>query len=385
MKLKTFFLCFGILGFVFMVNAQGLTQNSTPQAISAYRFYKDVDGLSVNVPTVVEIPFFEEFIERYDFVVLDKNLNTFEPYFFKQETVIDEVPLAVSSEPHADNTQLMNDRDIRTYVDFPLPDNAQGQVKITLTSSAAITSSAITTLLANNVALPSFVEIRAMINGQNRIIVANRRMDQQTIHFPQTVSNKWTITFIFGQPLRISEIKLIQDYATKSNTQAIRFLAQPAHAYRIYYDSDRSMTTQVGEAGNLSSAKDVIVFSSASINNNPNYIIADIDNDGVPDISDNCVSVANSDQLDVNNNNRGDSCDDFDQDGIINSDDNCADNPNRNQKDTDSDGIGDVCDKEESRITERYTWIPWVGMGSAALVLILLLALTAKSIYTTKK
>ena len=48
---------------------------------------------------------------------------------------------------------------------------------------------------------------------------------------------------------------------------------------------------------------------------------------------------------------------------VVNSQDNCVNEPNRNQRDTDSDGIGDVCDQEESRITEKYPWIPWLGIG----------------------
>jgi hypothetical protein len=79
-------------------------------------------------------------------------------------------------------------------------------------------------------------------------------------------------------------------------------------------------------------------------------------------------------------NGRGDVCDDFDQDGIVNSKDNCPNNPNVNQGDTDSDKIGDVCDDEESRITEKYGWIPWVGMGLAGIVLLGLFISVAKSI-----
>lgn len=380
MNVKTLFLSFVVLGVALTANAQ----SSISSVISAYRFYKDIGNISINVPTVVEIPLVDEFIERFDFAVLDKTSNSFEPHFFKQETLINEMPVLASADPNTGNVGRMNDNDPRTYADFPLPENAQGSVQITLSSTNLITSSILTTLLDSNVALPSSIEIRALVDGQNRIVVANRRMDQQTIRFPQTTSKRWTVTFTFGQPLRISELRLNQDNATKSSTRAIRFLAQPAHSYRIYFDPDRLATAPVGEAGNLVSAKDVLVVSAATSQSNPNYVIADVDGDGVSDIRDNCISVGNADQQDVNNNGRGDICDDFDQDGIINFKDNCPNNPNRDQKDTDSDDIGDVCDQEESRITERYTWIPWVGIGFAVLVLITLLALTAKSTRATE-
>jgi len=383
-KIIFLFLITFIFSGALAVSAQELDQNSSSpisgiSADSAYRFYKDIDYISINVPTVVEFPFSGEFIERFNFVVFNKTTNSFVPYFFKQETRVNE-PVSVSTNPSIGSANRMNDNDARTYADFILTDNMQGNTQITLSSTNPITSSAITTLLDNNVALPSSIEIRAFVDGQNRIVVANRRMDQQTIHFPQTTSNRWIITFTFGQPLRISELKLHQDNSAETGQRAVRFLAQPSNSYRVYFDPDRLALTPVGESGNLVSAKDVLIIPTSSSQSNPNYIIADVDIDGVPDIRDNCVSVTNSDQQDINNNGRGDACDDFDQDTIINIIDNCPDNPNMDQKDTDSDGIGNVCDKEESRITERYTWIPWVGIGFAALVLIILFALTAKSI-----
>lgn len=386
MKLKTLIL-YIFLTFVFIVtaNAQGLQQSSISSVISAYRFYKDIDSISINVPTVVEIPFATDFIERFDFAILDKTINYFEPHYFKQETLVNEIPVSVSTIPNTGSANRMIDKDTRTYADFFLTENTQGQVQITLSSPSPITSSILTILLDNNVALPTSVEIHAFVDGQNRIVVANRKMDQQTIRFPQTTSNKWQITFSYGQPLRISELRFNQDNATKSSTRAIRFLAQPSHSYRIYFDPDRSAKAPVGEAGNLASAQDVLVIPVVSSQINPNYIIADVDSDGMPDTRDNCVSVSNSDQKDINNNGRGDVCDDFDQDGLINSKDNCSDNPNRDQIDTDSDGIGDVCDKQESRITEHYPWIPWVGIGFAAIVLIVLLVSTARATYAGKQ
>lgn len=387
MKLKTLILSiFLIFGLIVTVSAQELRQSSISPVISAYRFYKEIDNISINTPTVVEIPFAANFIERFDFAVLDKTINSFEPHYFKQETLVNEIPASVSAIPNTGDENRMIDKDTQTYVDFLLPESAQGQVQIILSSPSPITSSNLTILLDNNVALPASVEIRAFVDNQNRIVVANRRMDQQTVRFPQTTSNKWQITFNYNQPLRISELRLNQDNATKSSACAIRFLAQPSHSYRVYFDPDRSAKAPVGEAGNLASARDALVIPTAiSSQNNPNYIIADVDNDGAPDTRDNCVSVSNSDQQDINNNGRGDVCDDFDQDGLINSKDNCSDNPNRDQRDTDSDGIGDVCDKQESRITERYPWIPWVGIGFAAVVLIVFLILTARATYVAKQ
>lgn len=387
MKSKTLILStLLVFSLIVTANAQGLQQNSVSSVINAYRFYKDIDSISINVPTVVEVPFTTDFIERFDFAVLDKTTNSFEPYYFKQETLVNEIPMSVSTIPNISGANRMIDKDTRTYADFLLPENAQGQVQITLSSPSPITSSMLTVLLDDNVALPTSVEIRALVDDQNRIVVAKRIMGQQTIRFLQTTSNRWQITFNYSQPLRISELRLSQDNATKLSARAIRFLAQPDHSYRIYFDPDRSAKAPVGEAGNLASAQDVLVISTAiSSQNNPNYVIADVDNDGVPDIRDNCVSVSNADQQDINNNGRGDVCDDFDQDGLINSKDNCPNNPNRDQRDTDGDGIGDVCDKQESRITERYPWIPWAGIGFAAVVLVVLLVLTARATYVGKQ
>jgi len=61
-------------------------------------------------------------------------------------------------------------------------------------------------------------------------------------------------------------------------------------------------------------------------------LFQDLDSDGIPDVNDNCPSVANSNQADS------------DSDGVGNACDNCPTTANSNQFDGDGDGVGDVCD-----------------------------------------
>jgi len=74
-------------------------------------------------------------------------------------------------------------------------------------------------------------------------------------------------------------------------------------------------------------------------------VIIDTDADGIADTDDNCIGIANSNQLDTDSDGEGDVCDtDDDNDGILDVDDNCPLIANPNQEDSDGDGIGDACD-----------------------------------------
>ncbi|XP_074834409.1 cartilage oligomeric matrix protein [Carettochelys insculpta] len=76
---------------------------------------------------------------------------------------------------------------------------------------------------------------------------------------------------------------------------------------------------------------------------NPDQRNTDQDNFG--DSCDNCQNTPNNDQQDSDRDGKGDACDDdIDGDKIKNMVDNCKKIPNPDQKDSDGDGVGDVCD-----------------------------------------
>ena len=76
-------------------------------------------------------------------------------------------------------------------------------------------------------------------------------------------------------------------------------------------------------------------------------ILGDLDGDGVPDPTDNCPGIENSDQLDTDDDGSGDACDeDIDGDGVINGDDTFPLDAEESV-DTDSDGIGNNADTDD--------------------------------------
>ena len=79
--------------------------------------------------------------------------------------------------------------------------------------------------------------------------------------------------------------------------------------------------------------------------------VPDMDGDTIADSADNCPEVANTNQLDTDDDGAGDACDttpngDTDLDTIDNLADNCPVTANTDQSDTDSDNVGDACDAD---------------------------------------
>jgi hypothetical protein len=84
--------------------------------------------------------------------------------------------------------------------------------------------------------------------------------------------------------------------------------------------------------------------------------------------ADNCAFTPNPDQLDDDEDGRGNLCEDIqdsDFDGIVDEHDNCPYDSNVNQEDTDGDGIGDVCDGCPDVFESTQTDADGDGVGDA--------------------
>jgi hypothetical protein len=323
------------------------------------------------VPTVVEVLLPETAGQRTQFLVVDDTTDSPVGSLYQKSLV--EEPVEITIEVNGTQRPNLVDQEQETSETFPVPTTESGKVELFIAGDEAFTASSFVLDLAKNVSLPISIEVRAEVDGSDVIVLAPSQLRSTLVLFPETTATNWYVALQYIQPLRINELRFVQVDAQSQNENTLRFLAQPERTYTVYVDPETYVQMPVVEAGNLRADDEVVILEGVAVyQENPQFQFADSDKDTIPDQFDNCVTVANPDQLDVDKNGRGDVCDDFDRDGVLNSVDNCQNDPNRNQADEDGDGIGDTCDEEESRVTEKYGWIPWAAMAGAILVFILL-------------
>jgi hypothetical protein len=341
--------------------------------LSHFTYVTDLAFPSVLVvPTVIDVPFGPDAPESNGFALMNTMTNVPEPFYVTEKRTRGVTPYTVATTP-VTNGALLTDGYTQSSVDFLLPPTGSGQAVFRAKSMSPMRVSHLQFELAPNVRQPDLVEVRAVVSGAERVVVATSQMQNNTVRLPETVSSEWTITLTYSQPLRVTELTIPDQDAPWIVDRQVRFLAQPGVAYRLFAYPDIPVT-QENIARNLASASAIVTLPVPVFSGNPLYVPTDTDGDTVPDAQDNCPLDANADQVDLNQNGIGDVCDDFDLDGIPNVHDNCPSLPNQDQKDTDGDGIGDVCDSAESRLTEQYPWIPWLGIGFAGVVLAALFA-----------
>jgi len=334
----------------------------------------------IEVPTVIDVPFTANTFENTEAIVRSED-GTFYSTYTKVRTQVMETPMKVLIS--GVEVPELNDGDPDTYYEFPFVEGEENVVQIELSPDSVwaneVTLSGVNLSLPKNVSLPEAVEVTYSKADDKRLftVLAKKDMVATSVVFPEITANTVFVEFTLEQPLRIAEIGTTQR-SKQLRSYSFRFLAQPSESYMMYIDPDRRYGA-VEQVSGLSYDEGVLQLSLEDIEYevSQTYVPADTDGDGIPDDHDNCPKVANSLQEDIDRNGTGDACDDFDRDGYITTKDNCPLVANRDQMDTDGDGIGDACDDFENRLTERNKWVPWVGMGTAGIVLIVLLVLAA--------
>ncbi len=332
--------------------------------LAAFRFVKYIPQQNISIPTVVEFPLSQTEISQQPFLLYeiesDKTVN------FSIQTIYGKQPIKISTDAQSsiDITQL-HDTNSNSFFEATA-DGTEKTTTLHYRSTAAITSSMLKITLAPNAFEPTNVTILALssTDGVWKTVASQVGYRGGLIVFPQEQASEWQIVFSHKQPLRMAEVEMVSATPSVASYNAIRFLAEPGKLYYLYLSPDRSVSVPYAEYTNLEGPISTInrIDTPISVTNSL-YAKADIDNDSVIDEVDNCPTVANTDQKDVNGNRIGDACEDFDRDGVMNNRDNCPNNPNANQADADSDKYGDVCDPEESRLTERIWWLPWLGIA----------------------
>lgn len=348
------------------------TQISSNGDVTAFAHITRVSNLGITEPKVVELTYPAGRFES-DFLITEESTQTPQPL---QVEAVQTRAAAFSVTSPNGNGSALTDNNGSTYVDFPLSAEGTAQTTLTYHFAKPSTISGITLNFATYSQAPDLIKIEG--TSPDDVILDTTRYTSPTVRFPKQAVTNLTVTLTYSQPLRLTNVGIIEEQANPASGSAVRFLAKPNQNYIVYSDPDRNQTIETAPSGNLFLETDPIRPTTQTINN-PLYKPADSDSDGVADTKDNCPNVTNADQKDSNNNNVGDVCEDTDFDYVINTTDNCPDDANPNQSDVDGDGIGDVCDTQESRFTEQYPWLPWAMMAGTAIIISVLALQMAKS------
>lgn len=338
--------------------------NVNQSDLAAFRYVKEINPIQKSYPIIVEIPLPQLELQQQPFVVYDVGNNQ-SVYHVVQQNSPQSPQVRIGLENSPKDLPQLYDNNQRTEFEVPVEGQEKGTTFVYSTGTP-ITASQVRITFTQNAIRPSRFSIyreNPPGSGQWEVVLSNLPYGTDTILFPPVQSSRWRIGFLHTQPLRIAEIEIPEDYPVSSNGGTLRFLAQPNKYYRIYSSPDRSVYIPTGEYTNLTDpASDIMRIANPLPSPNPLYQRADIDADGIIDVADNCPNIVNSDQVDINSNGQGDACEDFDHDGVMNNVDNCVNNPNSQQQNADGDQLGDVCDPDESRFTERFFWLPWLGI-----------------------
>ena len=180
------------------------------------------------------------------------------------------------------------------------------------------------------------VSARAALNGSDLELTRNGREWRGS-----TTVTKDSSPLVLAEFFASSELRVLIARLSRSDNAG--------GGFSVIFNEGEYETAQFNEDNDaLTNMQETVIGSDPFNSNSPPD---DGDGDGIPDVRDNCASISNADQADIDSDGLGDPCDttnalDLDGDGRNNDVDNCPARSNADQADIDSDGFGDVCDSQ---------------------------------------
>lgn len=247
----------------------------------------------------------------------------------------------------------LSDNTTGTTFDFPLSTTGTHVGKISIVYTEPVTTNSIVFATTNDSYIPNAFSL--VIDGKHILnsISGNRAF------FPMMTAKRIDIEFTYEQPIRFTEVGVGANF---EEVNTIRFVYEPGKTYQLFTAASGYGTAVPRPSIDLFNQTRVRAVMLGTGMNNSAYKEPDTDKDTIVDSKDNCPYVANKEQIDSDANGAGDACEDYDFDGVATYQDNCPKIANADQKDTDQDSKGDVCDGEESRLTEKFPWLPWMAV-----------------------
>lgn len=319
--------------------------------LSRYQDVQFMQDLNVVQPSIVEITNLNQ-LGNYIVTDNDGNVIQQQSQIVRKSSVVSPLKVDGCTSTCKDASLLADGRTDTTF-DFPLISSGIQKGKIKIVYAKPLLTDSVVFQTTRDSYMPTAFTL--MIDGK-RIL---NTIQGGSARFPKMMAQNVEIEFEYNQPIRFTEVGVGLN-REETVTSQVRFVYQPGTKYLFYTNSPTGRDGAPSPTVNLFAKKVEAEIVLEESHKNPLYKERDTDTDGVVDALDNCPMQMNPDQKDGNGNGLGDICDDYDYDGVATYVDNCPEIENPHQEDKDRDGLGDACDSEESRITEKYGWIPWV-------------------------
>ena len=240
--------------------------------------------------------------------------------------------------------------------------------EVTLSFNKLTEVSGIYIRLADGIINPKTVTVKGTFSGGENVIIVNNKRFSYHIPFPKVSVSQLQISYNTPHFLRISEIEILGQEEIEKTDELV-FFAEEGKTYTLYSNSHFGQKHySAPKYQPLSTDNKTPAFTLPLSTKNPVFN-DDFDGDELSDQIDLCPKIADPQNIDIDNNKRGDACEDPDQDSKMSSVDNCPFIYNPNQKDSDLDKLGDLCDDTDDRFTANSQSFLYIVFGLAALFL----------------